>query len=464
MSLDWAGRLLSALMVLVVLVACADDDSDRQFAGEDQATGHPGQTPVQVIATQPLGTPAAVASPIEEDQMFAIRGSETVTAIIIDDVVYRYNTADDQVTTLPVGPGYQPWLADVSSGSEYLAVLVSPVDSLVQWKILVFDGSAELIHELPVVGGRASPVASSEVVATGTGGIDWSPDGMTIAVALPTGGLYAVGFDGIVEQMSPPRRVSRPGDLAWSPTGSAIAFANRPDSRSGLGLSLATTTAYPIDPVQLLRPDPTGNRSVRYVEWTPDGSEVIAIVDRKETGGVRGDVFSLETAGSQPRLIWSSGLHTMAGADAISVSPDGSLLAVLSSNDDGESIIILRQIGGPSEVQRLLEVAVENGVILWTNDGVVVAGEPATRPDGDSPAPVFIRIDESGSVEQIGPAGTPEASPQPVASPEATPVSSPVAGPDASPIGSPVAVPAASPVASPAGSPAASPATAEAAA
>ncbi|CAN5707503.1 hypothetical protein BH23CHL4_BH23CHL4_08730 [soil metagenome] len=443
------SRILAGLVAIVVLVGCADDESDRQFAGDEQATGPAAESPVQPLPSQPPGMPSAAASPISEQQLFAAHGLQTIAGLIVEDSVYRYDASSGELTILPIGSGYDPWKVDVAHGQEHLAVLVSPNGSLVQWRVLVFDAAGQLTQELPVVGGQASPVASSEVVAAGAGGLDWSPDGSVIAVALPTGGIYAVGLDGSVEQMAPPRRTARPGAIAWSPTRPALAFANQPDGQSGAGLFLATTTAYPLDPVQLLRPDPTGNRSVSYLEWSPDGSRVIAIVDRMETGGARGDVFTLETDGSPPKLIWSSGLHTEAGADGISIAPDGSVLSVLTRNSEGESTTVLRQIGGASEVQRELGLTVTNNTVLWTADGIVIVGETAGVSESEASLPVVIRIDEAGDVSQIGPAATPVASPQPVASPAASAVGTPVAIPIASPAGSPGASPVASPEASP---------------
>src|SRR5687767_5125718 len=91
---------LVGLIVLLALVACGDDDSGRQFAGDEQATGPAEETAVQVLATRPSGSPAPGPSPIGEEQMFSTHGSQSATAIVIGDAVFRFVAGSDEITPL----------------------------------------------------------------------------------------------------------------------------------------------------------------------------------------------------------------------------------------------------------------------------------------------------------------------------------------------------------------------------
>jgi dipeptidyl aminopeptidase/acylaminoacyl peptidase len=248
--------------------------------------------------------------------------------------------------------------------------------------------------------------------------------------------------------MSPPRRIPRPGALAWSPAGDALAFASQADTRSGLGLSVATSAAYPLDEVTLIAPDLTGNRSVQSLVWAPDGSRIFAIVEGREFGGGRGEVLVIPVDGSSPELVWSSGFAPDAqGASALAVSPDGSAVAIVATFEDESSLVVIQQIGGTGNAAIPLPGDLRPDVIAWTDAGVAVAG--SFGPD-ENKSPIVVLVGHGGELVVVEPRATPVASP--AASPDfESPV--PVASPRASPQGTPHASPVASPVASPFASP-----------
>jgi len=170
--------------------------------------------------------------------------------------------------------------------------------------------------------------------------------------------------------------------------------------------------------VTILRPDPTSNRSAGELTWTPDGKQVVVIVERKETGGVRGDVFAIAVEGGPPTLVWSSGPHTMdSGAEHISLSPDGSVLAVVTRDNGGASVLVLKQFGGPSEVRRNLTVPINEARVVWSDQGLIVVGVLAGEMKDRSSKAIAVLVDESGQVHVPELPATPEASPVPVASP-----------------------------------------------
>ncbi len=440
------------MLLLCVLCACADDSSDRQFAGDEQSTGAPTETAPPIPTAEVQGSPVALPTALSDEELFALRGTQNVDAFVVDGRLYAIGPGDSEPRQINIEDGWKAWLADVSDNGDQIAVVVGPEQSTDRWRMLILDSDGEVQSSIPIVGADGSAVASTEIVTTGTGGVDWAPSGDRIAVALPTGGIYLVTSDGTVEQMSPPRRVPRPGDLAWSNSGQAIAYTSKPDARSGLGVYVAPAAALPLDPVTILAPDSTGNRSARDVLWTPNNNRVLVILERRETGGSAGDVLSIQASGGLPDLVWSAGLHTdESGAQRISLSPDGEVLAILSSGSDDEAIVILRQLDGSAEVRQGLGVPLESASMIWTDAGLQVAG---AVPVDDQPVPGAVLIDQDGQAIALLPEATPAAG-SPVAVGTAVPAS-PIAAPaPASPVASPGA---ASPVASPvAASPIASP-------
>lgn len=401
-------------------------------------------------------SPEATSPPMNEAELFLATGNQAKASVMADGRILVYDQSTRATSVVRLDEAQKPWHVDISPDESSVAILVSPSTSLDRWAVVVADTGGAIIRESTVVGSEATPGVGSDIVATGTGGIDWSQDGSQIVVALPTGGIYTVDADGTVRQMSAPRRTARPGVVVWSPTGDALAFSSQPDALSGLGVSVAPTNALPLDAVTLLRPDQTGNRSVTALHWSPDGESIYAVIERRETGGTRGEVFALPASGGTPEVIWSPTFQQLhESVQTISVSPDGRVLAVLVKSGADTAALVLKQIGGDAQVRRTLPAATENTALVWTQAGLLIAGMPMETDDSVGLA-VF-EIDVNGAVTQIEPKATPEVEASPEASPIAvsSPIESPIAvvGPGgtpnavASPDGSPE--PIASPKASP---------------
>jgi hypothetical protein len=429
-------------LLCAMLTACADDSTDRQFAGDEQSTAGPTVTFPPIPTLEPGASPEPRASPLAEDDLFSIRGVGTFGATVLDDVVYLLPSSLDLPRAVAIDAMWKPWLADVSPDGEYVAVLASLASSAKTWRVLVVDASGAIVSEHSITGDDATASVPADVVTTGSGGLDWAPDSSRLAVALPTGGIYMVDLtDDRVLEMSPPRRVPRPGFLSWSHNGQAIAYTAQPDARSGFGIYVAPVAALPLDPITVLRPDSTGNRSARQITWSGSDNTIVFILERRETGGAGGDVLSVSATGGVSEVIWSTGMRFGdIGAIDIELSPDGQVLAILTLSETGP-FVQLQQMGGTAHTERFVDMPLVSGSIAWTEDGLlVVAGSLATEMDPAEPLAAL--VDAQGVVTVPAPPATPVASPQPVGSPvPASPVASPVpASPaPATPVASPAA-------------------------
>ncbi|MGD9712174.1 MAG: hypothetical protein AB7V46_08930 [Thermomicrobiales bacterium] len=440
-------------LLCLLLAACADDSSDRQFAGDDRLTSVPTLTTPPFSTEPSVATPVAIESPLAEEELFAVRGDDRLAAFISNDHIFLVEADAEHPSQLVIDSRWKPWLVSVSPSGDEIAALVSLASSSGVWKVLILDRSGAVLGEHRVVGDDASPVVAPDIVTTGSGGLDWSPDGERLAVALPTGGIYRISMDGELEEMAAPRRVPRPGDLAWSTNGQAIAFTAQPDRRSGFGVFVASSAALPLDPITVLRPDPTGNRSARDIAWTANDDHILVILDRRETGGAGGDVMEVPATGGAPVVVWSSGLQIVdGGAQTISLSPDGEVLAMLSTTNDGSALLILRQFEGPAEARRELGASIGEADVVWTSVGVLIGGSGQWNETGQE-FPFAVLIDPQGEIDVIQVVATPEAAGTPAAASPVAVESTPsaAASPGASPrAASPVASPAAAtPEASP---------------
>lgn len=385
-----------------------------------------------------------MASPVDESSLFEPLGDESLIAFVSHGTLFISGPEFAQPQSIAIDERWKVWATDVSPTGDRIAALVSSSSSAAIWKVLIFEPDGSSFGEFRVVGNDATPSAPPDVVTTGSGGIDWSPDGSRLAVALPTGGIYRLSIDGTVDVMVAPRRAPRPGDVAWSLNGQAIAYTAQADGRSGFGVYVGAANALPIDPVTILRPDPTGNRSAREVTWTPGDDSILVILDRREMGGSGGDVMEIPARGGLPTVVWSSGMQFVdGGAELISLSPNGRVLSILSSTQNGDAQLVLQQFGGPTEARRGLGTPLVSGVIGWTSSGAFIAGTLPGADDGEV-VPVALLVNDKGEIEPRYAVATPE----PVASP--VPATPPAASPAASPVASPLpATPVASPLASP---------------
>lgn len=161
------------------------------------------------------------------------------------------------------------------------------------------DNSLHQIYLVSALGGAETRVGPQ--IREGHG-LDWSPDGHSLAaVHMEYGtdalGIFLVSLDGADSGMM--RRLTRPADTtngdaspAFSPDGGTIAF-----SRSNLGIT---------GDVWRLRLDATEPEQltfeglgIRGVDWTPDGEDIVFSSERGEFEGL----WRIPREGGEPRLV-----------------------------------------------------------------------------------------------------------------------------------------------------------------
>jgi Tol biopolymer transport system component len=158
----------------------------------------------------------------------------------------------------------------------------------------------------------------------------WSPDGRHIAFQSGGGGpehdgLYVVAMDGSgLRRLVEPDEAGRlfESEPVWSPDGRYIAFSSlqRP------GRVITIVSADGSDPRDI--PMAAGGSAARPA-WSPDGHSIV-FMQLSETG-VHVDVADVDSL--NPRSISPDGI----AVSYFSLSPDGSLLAVLAIHDIAES-------------------------------------------------------------------------------------------------------------------------------
>ena len=151
----------------------------------------------------------------------------------------------------------------------------------------------------------------------------WSPDGDRIAFR-----MYEKKNDGVVEVMhsvradgSEMRRIGEATTLAsWSPDGERIAFGTSDEE----SVVIYTARYDGTDQLPIWSSGPDAKEvSVRSVDWSPDGSEILVVSATQSNRGTQ--IWTLTPDGKQRRRLGSSESQIM--FDYAGWSPDGSRIA-----------------------------------------------------------------------------------------------------------------------------------------
>lgn len=449
-------RLLPFLCVLLLLAACGDESDDRQFANGNETPRATSTAAPLTDGTPMPSSPVAIASPISTEALIAPRGGGDLFAFAAGDIVYLVHSQQGQIEPLWEGDGGRVWHAERSPATDETAVLVSGSEAAANWRVILLDDEGDVRAEIPIHASGATPRSVPDAVVGGSGGLAWSPDGERLAVAVPTGGLFEIVDRSRIETMVPPSRASRPGELAWSQGGRAVAFVNKPTERGGSGIYVAPAGANPLDPVTLLAPDSTGNRTVGQLQWLTVDDILLAVIYRQPAPNTIGDLFRLSVSAATPELVASGqAIAFRASIEKFSSSPDDAVLLYAVRHDPDEETpwtVVLKQQGGPTSAEIPVPEGERVDDLVWTSAGPVIV----TTSEGDAEEAIVsvYTIDDELGLRLVD--TTAEAPPAtPVASPAGSPAASPVAV-EGTPVGSPIPVegtPVASPVASPEASP-----------
>ena len=443
------------LAIVLVLVGCADDEGDRQFAN-DPRTPEPTATrtseptkPAKAPPTAPKASPEALVDR---------RGAPDAAWWLSDGAVWLVDDDGPRVVldggALAIAPG---------PGGNEVAV-VFETDGSYRVDIYNRDGrrTDTFADVLTPSGAAASPVApaaspvaldaDSEPSVT----LDWSPQGNRILLGISTGTLTDIHLDGEIARIETRVPLGRIEQAAWSPRGDVIGVLIR--DADGVGSLALVDPAN--DPARVSVIAPVGKsdehaRSVESFDWKPRGDGIVFIeAQRGDAGPTDGMAVGWDRATNSTQILATGGQGGPSGAVTwLSVAPDGKALAYIVTMDGGGGSTFVGLFVRSLIDGQLYRVPVQaDAVVLrawWLHDGlgwISVAGG-----DTDAVAETrFLYIDGHGERLLLGTV---------VDSPGATPAASPAARPMASPVARPMASPAATPVASPVGSPAATPGT-----
>jgi len=197
------------------------------------------------------------------------------------------------------------------------------------------------------------------------------------------------------------------GDPAWSPDGSKIAF----DSKRGDNLDIWVMNADGSNQIRLTETEAWDESPA----WSPDGSKIAFVSGLGDRGNC--DIWVMNADGSnQTRLISSYCGGPGWSPDAGSAwSPDGSKIAFVSGQQEGEGDICVVNADGSNQINLTNNSAREEGP-AWSPDGSKIAFAREQRVRGNYDICVMnadgsnqINLTNS-SPQETGPAWSPDGS------------------------------------------------------
>jgi hypothetical protein len=484
--------LLSAASVL--LAACVEEESGRQFASDPRPTPLP-ETPTAVVTPPPPPPtlPVVAARPLSD--VLRPRGAPARVYFRAGRELWTM-AADGTGVARVFAPPPGSSIAGVSASpaGDRAAVLVQTATGA---DAIVFDAAG--IPELRAGNlGAAFGAPGRRAART----IDWSPQGNELVVGIDPGGLLALPLIA-GDEVRVIAMVDGVGVARWSPTGQAVAFEATPagDGFRQLNLVDATAAAPGIDgpaaatPVVLTSdatvvgadsgsasPEPgigtpdggdptTGatpvgpppaatpagatplaeeavgsaivpaqpDRAVYEFAWMPDGRAIVFV-----EGGVNGegpasaDLWRAAVPGGERSLITSAGsVAPVARVGIVAPSPDGAALAYTVGVPDAaatrfQSLWVL-ELASRQATQLDVPAGLAVREVWWTGNGLLYRAEPETPAGGSSGgAFALYRVVGEDPAEVIFQA-VEAATPVPAASPVASPETPPAPSPRATP-------------------------------
>jgi DNA-directed RNA polymerase specialized sigma24 family protein len=221
-------------------------------------------------------------------------------------------------------------------------------------------------------------------------GFAWSPDGSRIAVARPGSdpGLYIADADGSDASLIPDTEAASASRPVWSPDSSRIAYADEAgvfvvSVNGGIPALVADGGSDPAwspdgtrlafrshDGIGVVGADGSGRLTVGSgyeFAWSPDGSQIAYHIERPVKGGFLEELWVVSADGSDPRPVLRSECCSGIVDGSLTWSPDGTRIAFLASEPDGDEpwvIIAAKGSDVDEEIERLPDIDVVE-VLGW---------------------------------------------------------------------------------------------------
>jgi dipeptidyl aminopeptidase/acylaminoacyl peptidase len=374
---------LAALLFNALAAGCLNDAVEPTI--DLNATPLPGTAitlPTQ--AAQPTVTPTPAAPPwlppllepgppaAVSPALFFLNGPDAW--LITNDLTARQVTQQRRVRAVATVPGAASaavLLIDTAGGRESEEI-----------RIIDADGNAsEPLYGPEIVG---DPAGNPRVTL-----LRWSPDGQRLAIVRADASVWLAAPGAGATPLALPTAVAGIEDLAWAPSGAALALFHRSPNNAG-ALRIA-----PLDASGELDVSPLG--SFGAVCWPPARANLVVSEDRAAGENPNaGSLFALKADGSERELLMSAGEFGPAiRIGKMLSSPDGAQLAFTvetpdTSGDFQFQALYIHEFD--TGLRRRLEVAPGYAVseLWWFEPGLVWRATRRTAGSGYSGVEPFV--------------------------------------------------------------------------
>lgn len=392
---------LTAIVICLLLVACAEEAPGPQFASDPIPT-RPATAVVAAAspATLPAASPTAPATPVSIRDLLEIRGG-------VSTVFVASRTAVWSVTS----DGVAEQIYESEPGIEILAIDRSPDAKTVAAVLQTSSQAATEVAFIDATSGsetRVVSLESGEATSTSVGSptwIDWSPQGDRVLVAFQDGSIVQIR----VTDDGQPERIAFDADgydivePAWSPTGEAIAFIASRDNGRDRSLRVLNVADGRVRNVVA----PPEGRLVVEFSWMPDGVSLLFTEGGEPGGAVSGiDLWQVDVSGKNRRLVASAGsVAPVARISHVRPSPDGRSVAysVLVPSSGGPVVdsAWVRDIKSGMGFKIALPSLRSVDDIWWTDKGLVLSVTTGGYSGQRSAVKLLLQVTRDGAVEAL---------------------------------------------------------------
>jgi hypothetical protein len=417
--------LLTVMLVLGVLSACGEEESNRTFAPEtDGSSQLSTNTPMPTSTIPPLDrqpgeSPGELADAKELFQQSGSAEAITSGAEAISIVTVQTGRARN----LPIRRSPSILAVAAPDGSTCLILDRSAAVPSVQLYradgTLVAKWSPKPVSATP----QASPTAQSREIETGDE-VAWKQDSSGVTIAISGVGVFVADKELKMQEVRA-GRFSTVTSLAWSPTGQSIAMGTwNPQQRSAAILTVGLQQLDSAGTLVFSLPDGDG-RYIRSLAW---GSEKVGLVFAlraiSSNFALPNDLYFLPRFGEPMRLLASAGIAAPAAVvDQVAIAGNGSTVAfsILIPGSAGLRFhsIWLTDALAPASTKANTTGLRRINEIRWTKDGVSISGTRRAQANGAAfQVAVVEQLSTTGPVE----IAAERSDPTPLASPVASPL------------------------------------------